>query len=285
MKLKDIIHLKENEPDKFWSAFYEQALDDYMSPSSEFSNLQDYAYLDSIADFKQKRASLVPYPYHRLHIPMDVKPEELTYVIQWFAMSDYDYDLYPVVTGLVPFPNSSYYTFHLHADGDSPLSNGLDVFTPHFFARYAERAHRLETDLPLPNTLHFTKQKEDCLDPSQKDFQKFAKFIGKFFGRNKLNRLCDNLDSVIADDEKDKNQLVCLWCDGLSFCVPYAERKVLLHKTFVSYADLKDSQIDSVAPELFKHILACCERFPSQYGSVEEFAKQFKDYTKKNISK
>lgn len=270
MKLKDIIHLKETEPDMFWSAFYEQVCED--NQSEDFTDYLKYTGLESVQDFEQKLLSRLPYPYHRLLYPTEVKSDELTYVIQWFAMSYYD--IFPVITGLVPFPDSSYYTFHF-------LGNELDVFTPHFLSRYAERSPRLEADLPLPNTLHFKKHQEGN-DPQKKDFVKFAQFIGKFFGRNKINRLSSRLGSVIAHNEENKDQLVCLWTDGLSFCIPYADGKVFLHTTFLSYTDLKRDQIQAILPELFILIEDSCDRFPSQYGSFDEFKKRIREYIRNN---
>lgn len=276
MRLKDIIHLKETEPDRFWFSFFKQALEDIRNP--RFKDYLDYSYYESLRDFLGKKKASVPYPYHRLHIPLEIDIDELNYVIQWFAMSDYQ--LYHVLTGLIALPLSSFYTFHLHADFEFSGECEMDVFTPHFFARYAEKSYRVDTDIPLPNTLHFTKYRDDSMAPSIKDFQKFAKFIGKFFGRNKTNRLCENLSSVIADNEKDKNQLVCLWCDGLSYCVPYANGKVILHKTFVPYSELKESQLRDILPELLMQIKMCCEMFPSQYGSKEAFLKTIMGYMK-----
>jgi len=132
-------------------------------------------------------------------------------------------------------------------------------------------------DIDMPNTWHKEKMTSNAVDFNEKEVERLFRFVGKFFARNKLNRLCKNEnDMSLKEQETSPDDHVCLWMDGVIYCKPFCKGNVWLHKTFVPYwkdASAKDDtylseyQLESIAGDLDELMKEASMRFPAQYGN------------------
>lgn len=275
---KELFSLREANPDKFWGEISNILLEEYKSVKFQ-KELGQLAYL-AIDDFRKKKDGGAKLPYHIGYL-LDEEWLQFRYFVQMIAQDDSQRDFCPVpiIVGVLPFPNESFYSFHIHDDGLG--KNEIDVFVPHVIEQYARRAYRLETDIKLPNTWHTDKGKF-----KEKEFDNLFKFVGKFFARNKINRLGqDKAAYSIEEQEKNKSKdwIYCLWMDGMTYCDSFNAScneypHVLLHKTFVPYAKddsvkddtcIGDDQMKAIAPNFLKLLKDANHYFPVQYGTTD----------------
>ncbi len=171
---------------------------------------------------------------------------------------------------LIPIYGERYYAFHL-AEGENDKYE-IDVFTPHMLDRYANRTPKI---LDEPNNISGWKHYE-LFHESKKPKMAIisnAKIIGKFFGRNKMSEIypakeIPNASSL--NEEIEENDQICVWPEGMTTCVEFSIEhplinKIQVHKTFISYEQLKKEQIKSIMPLVFDLLSQCRKQFPKQY--------------------
>lgn len=133
-------------------------------------------------------------------------------------------------------------------------------------------------DIDMPNTWHKEKRTSNAVDFNKKEVENLFKFVGKFFARNKVRRLCTN-KKVLSLNEQDvrSDDQTCLWLDGVTYCKTLCSGQVLLHKTFLPYwknssvkddAYLGEDQLKAIASDLAHLHKEASEAFPLQYGDV-----------------
>lgn len=179
----------------------------------------------------------------------------------------------PIITGILAIPDDSYYTLHIHDDGTG--ANEVDIFCPHFIERYASRSYRLDTDMDLPKEWKHREKLPKTETFEEEEFLTLFNFVGKFFSRNKLNRLTNIREALSKKkQEKGSTDFTCLWMDGVSYCTPFCNEKVWLHKNFLPYFrdeklddvhELKDDQLRAIAPLFEELFTEAHEKFPHQY--------------------
>lgn len=273
---KELFSLREANPDKFWGDISNILLEEYKSVKFQ-KELGQLAYL-AIDDFRKKKDGGAKLPYHIGYL-LDEEGLQFRYFVQMIAQDDSQRDFCPVpiIVGVLPFPNESFYSFHIHDDG--LRKNEIDVFVPHVMEQYARRAYRLETDIEMPNT--YNKYNKNAFD-------NLFKFVGKFFARNKINRLGQDMAAYSIEEQvknKSKDWIYCLWMDGMTYCDSFNTScneypHVLLHKTFVPYAKddsvkddtcIGDDQRIAIAPKLLQLLKDANRYFPIQYGTPDLF--------------
>lgn len=223
--------------------------------------------------FAEKREKGDALPYHWGYWP-EVSNSQFRWFIQMTAQHEHEIQApMPIITGILAIPGDSYYTLHIHNDGTGV--DEVDILCPHFIERYACRSYRLDTDMDLPKEWEHRKKLPKTEDFREEEFLTLFNFVGKFFGRNKLNRLT-NIREVLSrkEQERGSTDFTCLWMDGVSYCTPLCNEKVWLHKNFVPYfrdetlaydTELRDDQLRAIAPLLGKLFTEAHEKFPHQY--------------------
>ena len=275
----ELFSLRESTPNKFWGEFASILLEEYKS--EDFKNSLAELFVLALDDFRKKKESGDRMPYNIGYL-IDKEELEFRYFVQMTAQdeSQRDYEPMPLISAVRHFPNESYYVFNIHDDGFG--HNEIDVFNPHLIDQYARRAYRLDGDIELPNTWHYNKQPAEGEVFKKKEFDNLLKFVGKFFARNKINRLGQGKEAYSIEEQKEnksKDWVYCLWIDGLTYCKSFNPSNseythVLLHKTFVPYAkddSVKDDtcigedQRKAIAPKLLKLLKDAQSYFPNQY--------------------
>ena len=270
-KINEIFSYKESDPEKFWNDLTSLLLEEYKSTTfaEELKSVMSGAYVCFLS--KKSNGEKLPY-----HLGYYVQSNELQfrYFVQVTAQSENEIEYpMPIITGILPFPGEQCYTFHIHDNGQG--EDVVDVFAPHMIDHYARRAYRLPNDLSMPNTWHKDKRQPDEFDFNDKEVKKLFMLFGKFFARNKINVLCKN-DKALSINEQgiDSDDYECLWMDGLTYCKPFCNKKVWLHKTFVPYfrdASVKDDsylsedQLKAIAADLNNLFKKASQYFPIQY--------------------
>lgn len=275
MNINELFSIKESEPDKFWGELSNVLLDERRG--DKFLELLQGLTIKAHVAFLAKKGEHVKLPYHIGYCLQD-DSLQFRYFVQMIAQSDEEVVVpKPIITGILPFPNERCYTFRMHDNGQG--QNEVDVFVPHMIDRYAKRSYRMPDDIDMPNTWHKEKRTSNAVDFNEKEVERLFRFVGKFFARNKLNRLCKNENAMsLKEQETSPDDHVCLWMDGVTYCKPFCKGNVWLHKTFVPYwkdASAKDDvylgedQLESIAGDLDELMKEASMRFPAQYGMME----------------
>lgn len=259
MNINELLPIRKSDPNKFWGEISSCLMEEYYG--EEFATaLRDVA-TQAFITFAEKCEKGDKLPYHWGYWP-EVPNSHFRWFIQMTAQHENEIQApMPIITGILAIPGDSYYTLHIHNDGTGV--NEVDIFCPHFIERYASRSYRLDTDIELPKEWRYKKQPKTFERFNEKEFLGLFNFVGKFFGRNKMNRLT-NIRKALSETERDKGStdFTCLWMDGVSYCTPLCNEKVWLHKTFVPYfrdetladkTELEDDQLRAIAP-LFEQL-------------------------------
>ena len=282
MRVEEIFKLREADEPRFWSEIANLFQKECSSP--EFVAQVGPRLLDAGVKFTQMRQEFKQFPYH-VGCALDVKEDSpFLFFVHFFANNKEEYERpVPLVLGVLPLPGDTYYVLHLHSDEDG-TKNVVDVFAPHVFKRYATRAYRLASDdeaLPdgwsVPQRFVWKKNpkaggsSEAFFD--EEAYKQLFVLTGKFFGRSKLSRLCENKDALSLEAQKtgSSDTLSCLWLDGMTYCVPMGQG--LFHKTFIPYwpdasasddASISNEQLEAIKPELEALLRDAAKYSPSQ---------------------
>lgn len=274
MDIQEHFKLRKTNPNEFWKGLVEQINKEYW----EIGIDEQYREItqNCVFRFIEKQRQREKFPYHIGYF-LDPIPNYLfRFFVNYFATCDAEIIFpKPVITGVIPFPNETYYTIHIHADSVKLdlKEEEFDIFTPHFIDQYARRSFKLPTDIQMPQTWHHKRIKDFEDDKNAKDLKNLFYFIGKFFARNKLNRLykCDGALSEEERKENVENKYVCLWMDGISYCEQYVNQKVWIQKTFLSYEQLKPDQWRAIIPDFAILCEIAHQQYPSQYEDLKRF--------------
>lgn len=271
MTNNELFSLRESNPNKFWGEIANILLEEYKSDN--FRNALEVPKKDAINAFRNKSVEGVSMPYH-IGCTINESDLQFQYFVQFIAQNEFQRDCAPttIISGVRYLSNDSYYIFNI----DDSLCR-IDVFVLHMIDQYARRSYRLDSDIELPNTYNKFNNKA---------FDNLFKFVGKFFARNKINRLEQGKEAYSIEEQKEnksKDWMYCLWMDGLTYCESFNPSsseypRLILHKTFVPYwndASVTDDtcicedQLKAITPKLnvlFKKAKDC---FPLQYDDKD----------------
>lgn len=251
MNISNLYSIKGSEPERFWREITNALLEEYKSEKF-LSILRE---LLGIEFLKQKEESK-QLPYHMAYYLQDAELQ-FRYFVQVLAQNENEMPL-PIITGILPFSGEQCYTFHIHHDGNG--CEEVDVFVPHMIDRYARRAYLLPTNLPIPKTWHKEKRQRDEVAFNDKEIKRLFYIVGKFFAHNKISRLCKNEKALSFREQGiSQDDCICLWMDGLTYCKPFCNNRVWLHKTFVPYwndattkdeASINNDQLQAISKDL-----------------------------------
>lgn len=265
----------------FWSELYKRVMKVTLELRlSEFYRETARTALERFALMEKEGQ---PYPYHlSFRSSENDVCAECSFILQFFQTEASCSGFNVVETCIIPFPGKQYHVFHIHADGLSPWGEEIDVFTPHFLDQYARRSPKTDAEAKygLPKTLHFKKQPE-VVEHHEKEYMHLFNFLGKFFGRNKINRMMPMPEGWLKNSESTGSDVLCLWPEGCSCVDNVAGGKVWLNKTFIPYMPneeggvaLKSDQAQLIIPNLLELLSEAGRLFPNQYGgSFNTFVK------------
>ena len=277
MRVEEIFKLREADEPRFWSEIANLFQKECSSP--EFVAQVGPRLLDAGVKFTQMRQEFKQFPYH-VGCALDVKEDSpFLFFVHFFANNKEEYERpVPLVLGVLPLPGDTYYVLHLHSDEEG-TKNVVEVFAPHVFQRYATRSYRLASDdeaLPdgwsVPQRFVWKKNpkaggsSEAFFD--EEAYKQLFVLTGKFFGRSKLSRLCENKDALSLEAQKtgSSDTLSCLWLDGMTYCVPMGQG--LFHKTFIPYwPDASASDDASISNEQLEAWLDKSVRLMKKYNA------------------
>ena len=271
---KKFINLREECPEQFWGTLCHTLLEESVRL------LCDKDYLSFVDDahikFRKKKEVDQQFPYH---LGRRIEPEgfNFRFFIQMTAQTENEINNpMPIITGVLSFPEENYYTFHVH-NNDNGV-NEVDIFPPHFIDQYAHRAPQNGNERESYNVPDSWPRKTSTQN-EEEVYQDLFTLVGMFFGHNKMNYLCKNNSALSRKKQKeDKDGIVTLWMDGISYCDHYCYENtdIWLHKTFLPYFNdestidddcIGEDQFKSIAPDLNTLFKDASVLFPYQYKS------------------
>lgn len=286
---KEVISLQNDDPHK-WGELSIILVKEYESES--FKQALAECLCSVVPKFKQKRENNDPFPYHYAEL-IEREDFYFHYFVQVIAPNDSTIDNpLPIICGVLHFPQiftkkgePSYYVFHILGKDPRISKFEIDVFAPHFFNRYARRSPKMEEDLDMPNTFHSKKNKET-------ELHNLFLFVGKFFARNKINRLISKKEAYSEEEQESKENKnrkewpVALWADGLTYCKTFeTDNLVNLHLTYLPYTGnpaclpnkeepiIYENQTEAIASDFALFVKEAQMYFPEQYNDFVLFEK------------
>lgn len=271
MNINELIPIRKSNPNKFWGEISSCLMEEYHGEAFAMA-LRDVA-TQAFITFAEKCEKGDKLPYHWGYWP-EVPNSQFRWFIQMTAQHEHEIQApMPIITGILAIPDDSYYTLHIHNDGTG--ANEVDIFCPHFIERYASRSYRLDTDMNLPKEWKHREKLPKTETFEEEEFLTLFNFVGKFFGRNKLNRLTNIREALSKKkQEEGSSDFTCLWMDGVSYCTPLCNEKVWLHKNFVPYfrdetladdSELRDDQLRAIATPFVQLFNEAHQKYPHQY--------------------
>ena len=271
MNINELLPIRESDPNKFWGGISSCLMEEYHGEA--FATVLRDVATQAFITFAEKRERRDELPYHWGYWP-EVPNSQFRWFIQMTAQHEHEIQApMPIITGILAIPDDSYYTLHIHDEGTG--TNEVDIFCPHFIERYASRSYRLDTDMDLPKEWKHRKKLPKTETFEEEEFLTLYNFVGKFFGRNKLNRLTNIREALSKkEQEKGSTDFTCLWMDGVSYGLPFCNDKVRLHKNFVPYfrdetladdTELRDDQLRAIATPFVQLFTEAHEKYPHQY--------------------
>jgi len=280
IQFDEYVDAHKNHPDKFWQAYLNYVIINKYTLDIEprlNGDMKAFA-LKLIQENPQKEV-------HHWCIKADDFWE-----VHFFAQTEEQkQDPVSVTIGYLPFPNEHFYVFMITRDITQDKLH-VDVFCPHFFERYAARAERhsaFEEQLPafwLPknwrDTAHKIPKTNELSAIHMQDLAMLKGFVGKFIGNNKIflvrhNPAAESVSKQEIDGQKVRPTIL-LPC-GVCFGDYYCDQNLVLHKTFLSFSQLKKDQFKALAKDFAIMMDTAHQLFPKQY---EDFWEGYTNWLK-----